>query len=362
MVPPAIPALVNGEAASSRTGSRNEQTSGPQLLPVTMRVLFVTSRYPSPANPGESPCIAEQKAAMEQLGYDVDVLLINSRRGKLNWLKAIGQIFWVAQIRKRYDLIHAHYGYFCGLVACMQIRVPVVVTYRGSDLLLRRERPISRMSGRLADGAIVMTRQMRDVLGRSDAQVVPYGIDLNVFHPHPRLHAREALGLPFEPPLVLFPYESTREVKRFDLVQAAMSLVRTEFPDVELVTIHSKPRESVAAYMSACDALVLASQYEGAPVAVREAMACNLPIVSVDVGNVREVIDGIDGCHLVSRDPRDIADKLALVLRTMRRTNGRAAAEAISGPQVARRIAAIYETLVGKKPVGHGQNTDPREL
>lgn len=314
-----------------------------------MRVLFVTNRYPTDETPGDSPCIAEQRHAIEQLGYDVDVLVIHSRRSRWSYLSAVWRVFWSTQIRRRYDVVHAHFGAYCGLVACLQSRAPVVVTYRGSDLLSRRQRPISRLVGKLASEVIVMTREMRDVLGRRDAHVIPYGIDLDRFRPRPQVAARQALGLPLDSRLVLFPYQLERRIKRFDLVRGAVDLLQEQFPDLKLVTIHSEPHETVATYMNACDVLVLTSQHEGSPVAVREAVACGLPIVSVDVGDVGEVINGIKGCYLASRDLQDISNKLSLVLRAMRRTDGHLAAQVMGLTSVASKVAAIYVNLVDRK-------------
>jgi glycosyltransferase involved in cell wall biosynthesis len=94
--------------------------------------------------------------------------------------------------------------------------------------------------------------------------------------------------------------------------------------------------------MSACDALVLTSMAEGSPMVIKEAMGCNLPIVSVRVGDVPEVIGGTPGCHLVARDPREIAAKLVEVLREPRRTTGRQQIAHLSHERIAERVLAVY--------------------
>src|SRR5512147_269356 len=107
-----------------------------------MRILFVTNNYPTPKAPGDSPCVEQQKQSLEDLGIDVDVLFFDGMRNRLNYLKGALRVFWNVQIRRRYDLLHAHYG-FSGAVARMQISCPVIVTFRGSDVLTPRERPVS---------------------------------------------------------------------------------------------------------------------------------------------------------------------------------------------------------------------------
>lgn len=314
-----------------------------------MRILFVTNEYPTDDVPGASPCVRQQQLAIEALGYDVDVFIIDRMASKLNYLKAALRIFWLSQIRHRYDIIHAHYGYICGLAARMQYRAPVVVTFRGSDVLRERERLVSRLLAGTVDQSIVMTEQMRQLLGRSNALTIPYGIDLELFKPGPQSEARRASGLPPDPPLILFPYNPQRMIKRFYLVEQAAAILGKEFPELRVIAIHQQPHEQVARYMNACDAMVLTSLREGAPVAIREAMACNLPIVSVDAGDVAAVIQGTDDCYIVRPDPEDIAAKLALVLRARRRTNGRRMAETMGLLPAAASVAAIYDELARKK-------------
>ena len=311
-----------------------------------MRILFVTNRYPTAETPGDSPCIEQQKQAVERLGHHVDVLVINSRHSCLHYFTALLRIFWLAQIRKRYDLIHAHYGSYCALVACAQWSTPLVVTFRGSDVLNEREYSVSRWVTKRADRVVVMTREMKSLLGRHDAHVVPYGIDPEQFRPGPQGDARESLGLTENVPIVLFPYDPSRTVKRFELVQSAIDLLADEFPDLDLVAIHGKPYQSIPKYMNASDVLVLTSRTEGAPVAVREAMACDLPIVSVDVGDVKEVIGNTEGCFLVKPEPQHIAAHIAEVLQSRSRTDGHFTAEKMSIANAAAEVVQIYKSLV----------------
>ena len=101
--------------------------------------------------------------------------------------------------------------------------------------------------------------------------------------------------------------------------------------------------------MNACDALVLASDYEGSPTVIKEAMACNLPIVSVDVGDVAEVIAGVEGCYLCERTPEDLAAKLHLALSPCRRTEGRRAIGSLSLDAIAARLVREYESVLQQR-------------
>jgi glycosyltransferase involved in cell wall biosynthesis len=107
------------------------------------------------------------------------------------------------------------------------------------------------------------------------------------------------------------------------MLERAVELAKKDLPDTELVRVSGQPHKMVPVYMSACDVLGLTSAYEGSPMVIKEAMACNLPIVSVDVGDVSAVIDGTRHCYLVAPTPEAVAEKLCTVLLDRRRTDGR---------------------------------------
>ncbi len=313
-----------------------------------MRVLFVTNNYPTPKAPGDSPCVEQQKRSLEDLGVDVDVLFFDGMRNRMNYLVGTLRVFGDVQIRRRYDLLHAHYG-FSGVVARMQINCPVIVTFRGSDVLTQRERPVSQWVANKVDRVIVMTDEMKRVLGRKDALVLPYGLDTDIFKPCSQDAARRDLQLPMDVPLILFPYNPQRRIKRFDLVQQSVNLLSEKFPGIQLLAIHDKPQKVVATYMNACDAMILASESEGAPGAIREALACNLPIVSVDVGDVADLIRDVDGCYVCERDPLSIAAETAKALTPRKRSNGCAATTQFDLKQTASTLVSVYTEVLSDR-------------
>jgi len=75
-------------------------------------------------------------------------------------------------------------------------------------------------------------------------------------------------------------------------------------------------------------------------------MACNLPIVSVDVGDVAEVIAGLPGCYLAEQTVDDLADKIARALAFGRRTSGREVIARLSLDGTADGIIALYDDVL----------------
>ncbi len=138
-----------------------------------------------------------------------------------------------------------------------------------------------------------------------------------------------------------------RPEKQYSLVEQAIELLKKNHR-VRLLVVFGQPREIVAKYMNACDAMVLASDYEGSPVAIREALACNLPIVSTRVGDVPAIISDIAGCYLCDPDPKDIVDKLELVFTSNHRLQPQEKVLALNTAWSANEVMKVYESLMSK--------------
>ncbi|HYZ91637.1 MAG TPA: glycosyltransferase, partial [Actinomycetota bacterium] len=223
-----------------------------------------------------------------------------------------------------YDLVHAHFGQ-AGL-AVIPSRLPLVVTLYGSDVegivgprgsytvrgaILSR---LSRVVARLADEVIVVSSSLGRRLPRNvSTTVIPTAVDLEVFRPGSREQARAELGLDPDKTLVLFAGRPEVPVKRYDVARRAVDRLAETHP-AELVTIAGLPPSGVATHMRACDALLLTSRHEGAPTMIKEALAVRLPVVSVDVGDVRATIGDVPGCVVAQDSIEALSGSLAEVV------------------------------------------------
>jgi len=311
-----------------------------------LHILAVTNTYITAEMPGDSPQIKDLVEALKAKGIMVDVLYVDRYRGVRSYIQAAWKMVRLSLQRRQYDLIHAFYGH-CGFLARLQARYPIVVTFLGSDLLHPRDGAIGKIVARVVNGVIVQSEEMKRVAGRDDAAIIPFGVNLELFKPCPMENARRELGLPLDEKLVLFPWNPARAVKRFDLIREAVRVVQKKFDRVRLIAVFDQPHETVAKYMNACNALVLASEHEGSPMALREAMACNLPIVAVDVGDVRQIIENTEGCYLCQRDPADIAEKLSLAFERGSRTGGAEIIRQAGVAWVADQVIQVYDQVLG---------------
>jgi teichuronic acid biosynthesis glycosyltransferase TuaC len=319
-----------------------------------MRVLVVTNMYPSPDMPAFGTFVKEQVESLRKEGVEVDVLFVNGSKSKLNYLWAFPRL-WVRLLTGRYDLIHAHYV-FSGIIARAQLLYPVVLTHHGSQVFDGWQSPICRLVTRFMDQTIVVSPEMRERGHLSKSLVIPCGINFELFKPTPKEQARKELNLPRDKKLVLFVGEYYKFNKRWDIVQVAVKILKEKNPDVELVLVSKKPLAVVPKYMSACDVLVLVSNGEGSPMVIKEAMACNLPIVSVSVGDVPDVIHGTGGCYLCSQEPHDVAEKLEMAFNWGKMTGGRENIKHLEVGAISRRIIAVYENVILQKK-NHGRKS-----
>ncbi|MBV9004638.1 MAG: glycosyltransferase [Solirubrobacterales bacterium] len=197
-----------------------------------------------------------------------------------------------------------------------------------------------------------MTSEMEGALPmsvRGRNHVLPHGVDRSLFRPFPQSTARQQLGWSPDERVVLFVGEDPN--KRCDLATEAVEIARSEFPALRLAPCTHVPHREVPVWMNAADILVLTSNVEGSPNVVKEAMACNLPIVSVDVGDVRNVVEGTRNCRIMAQDPKALAEGFCDVLRAVpARSDGRSRTDYLGLDAIAARLLEIYRSTADGAP------------
>ena len=299
--------------------------------------------------------IMEQVDALRSLGHDVQY--VTAKKGGLGgYMELYRNLKKVIQTEHP-DIIHAHYG-ICGLVANLQRRVPVVVTYPGSDINDQKIRPISVMAMRLSKYNLFMSKRQIAKVQRyakpEKTEILRYGILSDLFVEQDKTEARKAMGLDADKKYVLFSSKFTRLGKDPDLAKAVVAIVDKRRRDAGLSGVELLPltggytKEEMATLMNAIDAALVTSKSEGSPQFTKEVMACGCPIVSVDVGDVAEQVDGLDGCWIAKT--RD-AEELALLLEDaldFGKTNGHQHIKDMNldNVQVAERLIKIYANII----------------
>lgn len=321
-----------------------------------LRILTVTGAYPAEYRPHWGTFIKSQVDSLIEEGIEVDI--IRPRPGPMPWryATAVAQVFFKT-LSGRYDVVHGHYGLWC-LVARLQWTTPVVASFLGDDVFgtptadgrYTRKADlvvhVTRWLSRRVDAVIVKSQQMRTVIPARTVFVIPNGVDFKLFRPIPRAEARAALGWDPDRNYVLFAANPAEPRKDFALAQAAIERLRARGIFADLVVANRLPQTEVVRRMNASNVLLLTSIHEGSPNVVKETMACNVPVVSTDVGDVAQLVGRTAGCAVCPRDPDALAAALEVALRLPGPTTGRTDIRHLDRAVVAHQVIGIYESTI----------------
>lgn len=307
-----------------------------------MKVLIVANHN----NNYYAPFIVEQVDALRHIGIEVVYFGVHGKGafGYLSNLPALKE-----KIRKHNpDLIHAHYG-LSGLLANLQRKVPVVTTYHGSDIHTGGQNLLlSRITMRISAYNIFVSEGLQKQANyhRQNQCVLPCGVDTTTIYPIERSEARKSLGWDIDGKYILFAGSFDSEVKNSPLAKAAISYVE----GVQLIELRGYTREQVNLAMNAANCLLMTSLREGSPQVVKEAMTCGTPVVSVNVGDVKNLTNGLEGCFITSYEAKKIAESLkqAIVFQGKTKGSQRIADKGLSNEYIAKRILNIYNNVTNK--------------
>ncbi len=310
----------------------------------TLRVLHLTT--------AEEIFFTQQIEALEQRGVDCTVLSvpgidqIDGNLAEKRGLKEYLQYFLMVRRELRrgeFDIVHANNG-LTAPYAAMQFALPTVLTLWGSDVI-GFDGLVTKACAWRFDAITIRSEEMRELLGRDDAIILPSGINLDRFKPIDKREARAYVGWEQEQIHVLFPYAPDYERKNYPLAERVVKQVEDELgTQINLQTISGVPHEDVAYYMNAADAVLLTSDHEGSPNTVKEAMACNVPVVSTDVGDVRERLADVE-LGGVGSNENELVHLLAKVVNSGSRSNGREVVSEVSWDKIGQKLHIIYQKI-----------------
>jgi len=329
-----------------------------------LKVLHITNTYPhfKLSGDNEKKLVPEGFYVHSQIkSLDTSainqVYFINGYYDKLNYFRAV---FFVLMLnfsnKRKYDVIHAHYG-ISGFIARLQIRYKLVISFCGSDVLGTPTMSgsssiigklvvlMSKVAHRFSNCSIAKTKEMATILRGVPCKVVPNGVDFQKFKPISKQMARSKLGLKTKKKIILFLGNKESIRKRYDLAESALKHLNRDSPKAILIAGYGSQHSTIPYLMNASDSLLVTSDWEGSINVVKEAMACNLPIVSVDVGDVREVIGETAGCYVCQRDVSDISQKLGYSIN-FGKTKGRENISHLNSKVISEKILEIYKKAI----------------
>ena len=309
-----------------------------------MKVVFVASGNKAVGT--VSSFVSSQYKSLQREGLDM-VLFPVKGHGWKAYVMSIAHLRRLVR-KERPDVVHAHYS-ICGLVAAVATcctKAKVVVSILGSfPRPSFKKRWVSFFIKHVWDATLVKSQRTADQLGMA-LPVVPNGVNLDQFTLIDYREARARCGFDEGKRYVIWCSNPSRGEKKYPLAQQAVKLLDDE--NVVLYPVFDKSHDQVVEYMCAADVLLLTSIMEGSPNVIKEAMACNCPIVTTDVGDVRWVTGDVAGTFVV---PYGDVEALAKGIRSAftygSRTEGRnrIISLGLTTTEVAKKIMAIYDTL-----------------
>lgn len=288
-----------------------------------------------------SPVLLAQASSLEAQGAEILHFTVK-KGGFIGYLDA-----WIKLRRLRkngdFDLVHAHY-YATGVMAALSGVRPLIVSLMGSEIYGGRftRGLVKFFSRHIWNCVIVKSASMADVIGRSPrVKVIPNGVDMQLFRPLDRAECRLRTGFDKSLKYILFISDPRRKEKNHKLAIEAVRLLSDD--NIRLETLYGIDHQMMPVYMSAADLLILTSLHEGSPNVIKEAMACNLPIVATPVGDVPDLLRDTDGCFIASFNVSDFSKKIKAALDYGRKTNGREKIRHLSDEIIARELINLYQ-------------------
>ena len=312
-----------------------------------MRILIICSGKPSNPNWNfkiHRSFVYEQAESLKKLDVEYNTYFIEGN-GIFGYLKNYSKM--IKKIKKyKPDLIHAHYG-LSGLLANLQRKTPVITTYHGDDINEVQNLPFSYICSKLSKENIFVHDVLpKKIHYRKNTHLIPCGVNTEIFYPIDKQEARKQLGLEKNKIYGLFGSSFDEPVKNYSLAKESIS--KSSF-SIELLELKGYKREEVSLLMNAIDFLIVTSHSETGPLVVKEAMCCNTPIVSVDVGDVKDLISDIDGCYIAPYCSSTIAKSIDEVVEKKQRINSRTKILEYSLENIAKRVFNIYYEVLNRR-------------
>jgi teichuronic acid biosynthesis glycosyltransferase TuaC len=316
-----------------------------------MKILIVSS-----GNSGKiSPFVREQVNAVTNSVFVFDYYIIKGKG-------IIGYLYNLIPLHRKLksyepDLIHAHYG-LSGLLALLTIRtVPLITTFHGNDINPKYPLSPNKTNWNLLLSKLVYLRSNASIFVSDELAerlrakgnrfyIIPCHVNLDVFYPINRSDAKKRMNLSLNKRYILFSSSFHSYIKNYPLALKACN----NFDNLELLELDGYSREEVNFLLNACEIALITSYNEGSSQFLKEAMACNCPVVSTKVGDSEMLLRDIDGCYLTSFDEIDVKNKIEFALEFRSRFNFTGARSkliqlGLDATSIAKKIATVYKSI-----------------
>lgn len=311
-----------------------------------MKVLFVSS-----GNSGKiSSIVSAQGKSLEYIGISVSYFLIQGKgiKGYLTNIPKLKKHL----IKNDYDVVHAHYSFTAYACSLANVK-PLIVSLMGSDV--KGSRSVNYIlkifCKYIWNAVIVKSKDMKESICCDYSYIIPNGVNIEKFKPIDKKVSKNILSWNNHKIHLLFAADPDREEKNYKLFEKSVKKLRKTHKNLEIKFLLNVDVDKVPIYMNASDVVCLSSKWEGSPNVIKEAMACNRPIVSTDVGDVRWLFGKISG-HFICEN-HDVEEYFNKILQAIsysnlnQKTKGRERLKELRlhSEQIANRIKEVYKSI-----------------
>ena len=317
-----------------------------------MRILHVTTNYPTPEYPIFGIFVKEQVESLQKLGLECDVFYCDGKnRGFKQYITYLPKL-WYKSVFGGYDIIHCHHA-LSAILLSMTFVTPfkrIVLSYQNDPTREWGDKTFRFFNTHFK--AFILKNVSEHYLSFPKMHYLPNGCNQDFFKPMDKLECRKKLGWDMEKKYIIYmdSNKGVRTQKRRDRFDEALEILRKKYGyDVEIVVMRNVQRALIPTYLNAADLHMISSDFEGSPNSVKECMCCNTPVVSTNVGNVEEMIGDIEGAYVVSDfTATALADACDKVLRSCKPFNGREVflSKGYGMEIVAGKIKKLYEAIL----------------
>jgi teichuronic acid biosynthesis glycosyltransferase TuaC len=285
-----------------------------------MKVLFLSSGN---KHKGISPIVKRQAMSLERKNICLDYYSL-SGKGFLGYLRNIMPLRNYCRSSLP-DIIHAHYS-LSAFLAVFSGKRPLIVSLMGSEAYSSF---FNKLFIRICNllfwkEVIVKSLEMKKLLRLKKASVIPNGVDTEKFSPMDNLSCIRQLNWKEDKIHILFAGNPLLREKNFSMVQEALN--KYDFANTELHVLENVNPDEVVIWMNAAHVIILTSLREGSPNVIKEAMACNRPVVATNAGDIKWLLGEEAGHFLCDFSVDDLIAKLLLAIRfslEQKQTTGR---------------------------------------
>lgn len=325
-----------------------------------MKVLQITTNYPTAKNPIFGIFMKEQVESLEPLGVENTIFFSNGSEshtgrkggGALVHLKSVFKLQWHL-LTHHYDLIHCHSN-ISGLIFALSggwVFHKCIISFQNDPEKYQDAKLFKKLYPFFNK---VIVKLPTKYLSKKKVVYLPNGCNTDFFVPLDKNECKKKLGLDLNKDYLLYVDSNTsrkRTQKRKDRFDDTLKILREEFghKNVEELVMIGVSREDVPYWMNASTLHLLTSDQEGSPNSVKECIFCNTPVVSTPVGNVQDMLRGIPGVYVTNNyDAEELAAACDKVLRSDEPFTGREylMKKGLGMETVANKLKELYDEVV----------------